>query len=97
MSTSLETKTVSLDSLIARPDRYRVSVAEYIKYRDQGFLVVPQLVPQHEIEELRQHTDDLMQGRLPEQNRSMKERDTAKDGGVTVQELEAPPAHLIAG
>jgi hypothetical protein len=78
MSTSLETKTVSLDSLIERPDRYRVSVAEYIKYRDQGFLVVPQLVPQHEIEELRQHTDDLMQGRLPEQNRSMKERDTAK-------------------
>jgi ectoine hydroxylase-related dioxygenase (phytanoyl-CoA dioxygenase family) len=94
MSTSIDTKTVSLDSLIERPDRYRVSVAEYIKYREQGFLVVPQLVPPHEIEELRQHTDDLMQGRLPEQNRSMQERDTSKDGGVTCQGLEAPPEHL---
>jgi phytanoyl-CoA hydroxylase len=94
MPASVETRTVSLANLIERPDRYRVSVAEYIKYRDQGFLVVPQLVSPHEIEELRQHTDDLMQGRLPEQNRSMRERDTAKDSGVACQELEAPPAHL---
>jgi hypothetical protein len=35
-------------------------------------------VPQDEIEELRQHTDDLMQGRLPEQNQSMQERDTSQ-------------------
>jgi ectoine hydroxylase-related dioxygenase (phytanoyl-CoA dioxygenase family) len=94
MSTSVETKTVSLASLVERPDRYNVSVADYIKYRAQGFLVVPQLVPQDEIEELRQHTDDLMQGRLPEQNQSMQERDTSQDGGVTMQGLEAPPAHL---
>ena len=47
-----------------------------------------------EIAELRKHTEDLMQGRLPEQSTEMAERDTAGDGGVTMQRLEAPPAHL---
>jgi hypothetical protein len=35
-----------------------------------------------------------MQGRLPEQSITMANRDLASDGGVTVQRLEAPPAHL---
>jgi ectoine hydroxylase-related dioxygenase (phytanoyl-CoA dioxygenase family) len=35
-----------------------------------------------------------MQGRLPEQRQAMADRDLSKDGGVTVQGLEAPPAHL---
>ena len=36
-----------------------------------------------------------MQGQLPEQRATMMaERDTSKDGGVTMQALEAPPAHL---
>ncbi len=43
---------------------------------------------------MRQHTEDLMQGRLPEQQTQMKDRDLSKDSGVTVQGLEAPPAHL---
>ncbi len=78
----------------AGTERYRVSVAQYSTYRQQGFLVVPQLVAPHEIEELRQHTEDLMQGRLPEQNRQMAERDVKNDTGTTGQGLEAPPAHL---
>jgi phytanoyl-CoA hydroxylase len=74
---------------------YRVSVAEYRAFRDYGFLVVRGLVSPEEIAELRQHTEDLMQGQLPEQqDRFMSERDVKKDGGVTVQGLEAPPAHL---
>ena len=77
-----------------RTDRYRVSVAQYIAFRRNGFLVVPNLVSAEDIEELRQHTEDLMQGRLPEQNRQMRERDVRGDAGVTVQGLEAPPAHL---
>ena len=36
-----------------------------------GFLVVKNLVPQEDIAELRQHTEDLMQGKLPEQNVEM--------------------------
>jgi ectoine hydroxylase-related dioxygenase (phytanoyl-CoA dioxygenase family) len=35
-----------------------------------------------------------MQGRLPEQRITMAERDLARDGGVTIQGLEAPPEHL---
>jgi phytanoyl-CoA hydroxylase len=52
------------------------------------------LIPPEEVDELRQHTEDLMQGRLPEQMLAMHERDTSQDGGVSVQGLEAPPAHL---
>jgi len=76
-----------------RTDRYHVSVEEYSTFKRNGFLVVRGLVSPDEITELRQHTEDLMQGRLPEQNRQMREGD--KPGsGTAVQGLEAPPAHL---
>ncbi|HEX5324776.1 MAG TPA: phytanoyl-CoA dioxygenase family protein [Capsulimonadaceae bacterium] len=74
--------------------RRPVSVEEYIAFRKNGFLAVRGLVSDEEIQELRQHTDDLMQGRLPQQNRQMAERDPSGDHGVSVQDLEAPPAHL---
>lgn len=77
-----------------RPDRYNVTVEEYTNFRRNGFLVVRNLVSPTEIAELRQHTDDLMQGRLPEQRTQMTARDVTKDGAVTVQGLEAPPANL---
>src|SRR5690242_13888906 len=77
-----------------RADRYFVSVDEYVRYRQNGFLVVPHLVSQEEVAELRQHTEELMQGRLPEQRAEMSARDLHKDSGTTVQKLEAPPAHL---
>lgn len=65
-------------------ERYRVSVEEYKRFRHDGFLVVRGLVSPEEIAELRRHTEDLMQGQLPEQQ--------AHDGGEA--ELEAPPADL---
>lgn len=77
-----------------RPDRYRASAAEYARFKRDGFLVVRNLVPANQIAELKQHTEDLMQGKLPEQNSRMQDRDPAKDSGVTMQGLEAPPAHL---
>lgn len=77
-----------------RVNRYRVSVEEYRAFRRDGFLVVRGLISPEEVTELHQHTEDLMQGRLPEQNRTMQERDLKGDHGVTVQGLEAPPAHL---
>ena len=92
MATATLSKT-DIASPADAPERYRVSVEEYSNFRRNGFLVVRGLVSPEEIAELRQHTDDLMQGRLPEQNRQMKEGD--KPGhGVAVQGLEAPPAHL---
>ena len=76
-----------------RTDRYRVSVSEYIKFKRDGFLVVKNLVSPTEIAELRQHTDDLMQGRLPEQTRQMSDKERPEDG-TAIQSLDAPPAHL---
>jgi phytanoyl-CoA hydroxylase len=77
-----------------RLERYCVSVEQYMSFRRQGFLAVPGLVSQADVEELRQHTEDLMQGRLPQQQRQMSERDISKDTGITGQGLEAPPEHL---
>jgi ectoine hydroxylase-related dioxygenase (phytanoyl-CoA dioxygenase family) len=74
--------------------RYSVSVEQYARFRRDGFLIVPQLVPRLDIEELRQHTDDLMQGRLPQQRQVMDHRDPNRDTGTTTQPLEAPPANL---
>ena len=67
---------------VAQPkvEPYRVSVREYNLFRSQGFLVVPGLVTPEEIAEVRAHTEDLMQGRLPEQQgTAMGERDTKGD------------------
>src|SRR5579883_2608096 len=77
-----------------RTERYRVSVAEYTAFRRDGFHAVRGLVSSEEIDELRRHTEDLMQGRLPEQIRSMTERDPNRDTGISAQGLEAPPEHL---
>ena len=77
-------------------ERYRVTVEQYIGFRRNGFLIVPGLVSEQEVEELRQHTEDLMQGKLPQQTRQMNDRDLSKDHGILMQSLEAPPAHLSA-
>ena len=74
---------------------YRVSVAEYVAFRRDGFLVVRGLLSPDEVRELREHTGDLMQGRLPEQSgQQLDQRDTMGDKGVSTQELAAPPADL---
>src|SRR4051812_37997215 len=78
-----------------RDDRYRVSVEQYIAFRRDGYLIVRDLVGADDIAELRRHTDDLMQGRLPEQvGTRMAERDVSRDTGVTTQGIDAPPAEL---
>jgi ectoine hydroxylase-related dioxygenase (phytanoyl-CoA dioxygenase family) len=43
---------------------YRVSVEEYVRFREQGFLVVHGLVGPAEVEELRAHTEDIIHQRL---------------------------------
>jgi ectoine hydroxylase-related dioxygenase (phytanoyl-CoA dioxygenase family) len=83
-----------VDNAVVQPGRYRVNVDEYRGFRQQGFVAIRGLVSSAEVEELRQHTEDLMQGRLPEQQGRMGERNTRADTGVTCQSLEAPPEHL---
>ena len=47
-----------------RPDRYKVSVAEYVQYQSQGFLVARGLVSPDEVESLVQHGMDILHGRV---------------------------------
>lgn len=42
---------------------YRVSVQEYVTFREQGFLLVRGLVPQNDTEEMLEHMDNLLAGR----------------------------------
>ncbi|HET7559090.1 MAG TPA: phytanoyl-CoA dioxygenase family protein [Limnochordia bacterium] len=42
--------------------RYQVSVDEYVRFREQGFLVVRGLVSADEVERLKAHTERLMDG-----------------------------------
>jgi hypothetical protein len=45
-------------------DVYRVTVEEYIRFRQQGFLVVRGLVAPEEVAALNAHTDGILSGRL---------------------------------
>lgn len=74
--------------------RTHVTIEQYRNFRRDGFLVFPQLVSQEEVAELRQHTEDLMQGKLPQQQSQMQKRDVKGDTGLTGQGLEAPPEDL---
>ena len=63
---------------------YRVSIDEYREYRRDGFVVIRGLVPPADIQELKDHTEDLMQGRVPQQDPATPEADR----------LPLPAAHL---
>jgi hypothetical protein len=45
-------------------ERYHVSVSEYVRFHEQGFLIVKGLLNSDEIEELIRHSEDLMFGRV---------------------------------
>lgn len=54
---------IATDFSASRP-RYVVSVEEYVRFHEQGFLVVRGLLNEAEIAELREHGADLMHGRV---------------------------------
>ena len=47
-----------------RADRYRVSVDEYVSYQRNGYLVVRNLVPQDEVEELKTYSMNMLWGNV---------------------------------
>ncbi|MFI5357736.1 MAG: phytanoyl-CoA dioxygenase family protein [Opitutales bacterium] len=63
---------------------YKVSIDEYRGFRRDGYVVIRGLVPPADIQELKDHTEDLMQGRVPQQHPDTPEADR----------LPLPPAHL---
>ena len=85
-------------------ERYRVSVDEYVAFRRDGFLIIRGLIPPEDVQELQQHTADLMQGRLPEQEDMPEFHGADKADGLdqdrrsnavqTVRQLVKPPEHL---
>jgi ectoine hydroxylase-related dioxygenase (phytanoyl-CoA dioxygenase family) len=77
-----------------RADRYQVSIEQYIAFRRDGYLIVRNVVSPDEVAELRQHTEDLMQGRLPEQQVKTSEQLGSSGKAVVVNDFGAPPAHL---
>jgi len=46
---------------------YKISIDEYRRYRRDGYVVIPGLVPPEDIKELEDHIEDLKHGRLPQQ------------------------------
>ncbi len=48
-------------------ERFRLTESAYRTFRQTGYLVVRGLVSSADVAELQAHTDDMMQGRLPEQ------------------------------
>ncbi len=50
---------------IDRPDRYKVSVDEYVHYQSKGYLIVRNLVPRDEAASLLRHGMDILSGRAP--------------------------------
>ena len=66
-----------------KENRYRVSVAEYRAFRQDGFLIVRGLVSKAEVAELIDHTQDLMYGRVE------VEGVDAPPANATPKELEA--------
>ena len=75
-------------------NRYLVSAEQYRHFRRDGFLIVRDLVNAADIAELRTHTEELMQGRLPEQRGMGSGTRPSSGGTVTVNEFGAPPEHF---
>lgn len=82
-------------------ERRYISAEEYRCFRRDGFLIVRSLLPEQDVAELRDHTEQLMAGTLPEQQ-AMQELDPRGLNGAsrfrgetdTVRHLFRPPDHL---
>lgn len=73
--------------------RLGVTTEQYCAFRRDGFIVMRNVLSIEEVAELKQHTEDLMQGRLPEQQGKVASR-PLNGSGVDVTEFGEPPAHL---
>ncbi|GCE21826.1 phytanoyl-CoA dioxygenase family protein [Dictyobacter kobayashii] len=43
-------------------EQYPISVKEYVTFREQGFLIVPNLVPLDDVQEMNEHMDHILTG-----------------------------------
>lgn len=84
-----------------RYERCHLDVSTYAGFRRDGFTILRGLIPAEDVQELREHTEQLMRGELPEQQ-EMDEFDPTGQSGLnrivrgetnTVRHLFRPPAH----
>src|SRR5438094_3804248 len=87
MVASTESVSQALPSACKQHPRVAVTAQQYAQFRRDGVIVVRQLVPAEDTAELRSHTEDLMQGRLPEQQQDLK---TAHGHSLRVPENLSP-------
>lgn len=77
----------------------KLTIDEFRRFRRDGFVVVSNLVPPEDIAELREHTEDLMAGRLPEQQPDAPEEFRLPDMGANKTRLEranaVPRIHML--
>jgi ectoine hydroxylase-related dioxygenase (phytanoyl-CoA dioxygenase family) len=71
--------------------RVSVAVEQYRQFRRDGYLIVDDLLSQEDVSRLKHHADDIVQGRMPWQSRSMPVRNTAADDGTSCQPLARAP------
>ena len=78
---------------MSTPDRFQLSVNDYITYRRDGYIIIRNLVSQEEVDELRLHTEGLMSGSVtidgvepPPENATEEEKANAYTlkGGYTI-------------
>jgi hypothetical protein len=67
---------------------YQVTIDEYRQYRRDGYVVIRGLVPPADIQELKDHTEDLMQGRVPQQDPATPEADRLPLPAASLSPLE---------
>jgi len=64
MSAAVAPRSPAARSAPRTYERYRVSVQEYVTFREQGFLVVKGLVSEDDVAEIREHTEDILYQRV---------------------------------
>lgn len=67
---------------------YQVSIDEYRRFRRDGFVTIKGLVPPQDVEELKRHTEELMEGKLPQQDPDTPELDRLPQPADTLSPLE---------
>ena len=67
---------------------YQVSIDEFRRYRRDGYLVVRGLIPPADIQELREHTEQLIEGKLPQQHPDTPEADRLPLPAANLSPLE---------
>lgn len=69
-------------------ERYNVTIDQFRQYRRDGYVVIPNLIPPEDIQELVAHTEQLIRGELPQQQPNTPEADRLPQPAANLSPLE---------